>query len=194
MHFSLLLFIAMMAQDGQPHKNAVVYKCKDANGVTVFSQSPCSNDPTKVQQVDTSAALRVKGSDTSAIQAMSNGVAISNIDIKCASRKNAIAASYQSQLSSIDSEISELRRSKRFSNNNTAGATRDVQIETRISGLEQRKNVLIQARLQEQSFAQSDCDREAEAELKRQQQQQSAQKEMAVKPSTDAGNTQPAPN
>lgn len=52
----------------------------------------------------------------------------------------------------------------------------------------------LQASLQEQSFAQSDCDREAEAELKRQQQQQSAQKEMAVKPSTDAGNTQPTPN
>jgi hypothetical protein len=38
--------------------NAIVYKCTNADGSVVYSAEPCSNDPKKVQTIDTSPALR----------------------------------------------------------------------------------------------------------------------------------------
>ena len=37
---------------------AIVYKCTGADGTVIFSQNPCSTDPKKVQEIDTSAALK----------------------------------------------------------------------------------------------------------------------------------------
>lgn len=54
-----------LAQDDQaaaqppPARNrAIVYKCAGADGTVIFSDAPCSSDPKKVQEVDTSGALR----------------------------------------------------------------------------------------------------------------------------------------
>jgi hypothetical protein len=60
------LAFAQADQSGQsdqgtppPARNrAVVYKCMGADGTVIFSEAPCSADPKKVQEVDTSAALR----------------------------------------------------------------------------------------------------------------------------------------
>src|SRR5215831_12638244 len=41
-----------------PKNNAIVYKCTNADGSVVYSGDPCSNDPKKVQTIDTSSALR----------------------------------------------------------------------------------------------------------------------------------------
>jgi hypothetical protein len=41
-----------------PRNNAIVYKCTNADGSVVYSGDPCSNDPKKVQTIDTSSALR----------------------------------------------------------------------------------------------------------------------------------------
>lgn len=40
-----------------PRNRAIVYKCTGADGTIIFSESPCSTDPKKVQEVDTSGAL-----------------------------------------------------------------------------------------------------------------------------------------
>jgi len=48
------------AQAAQRNR-AIVYKCAGADGSVVFSQNPCSTDPKKVQEIDTSGAL-MKGS------------------------------------------------------------------------------------------------------------------------------------
>jgi hypothetical protein len=53
------------AQDDQPDQNAqpaprnraIVYKCAGKDGSVIFSQNPCSTDPKKVQEIDTSSAL-----------------------------------------------------------------------------------------------------------------------------------------
>jgi hypothetical protein len=44
------------AQSAQRNR-AIVYKCAGADGSVVFSQNPCSTDPKKVQEIDTSSAL-----------------------------------------------------------------------------------------------------------------------------------------
>src|SRR5512135_2862740 len=67
----ILIFAAAMlacglapAQDDQagqappPRNRAIVYKCTGADGTVIFSETPCSSDPKKVQEVDTSGALR----------------------------------------------------------------------------------------------------------------------------------------
>lgn len=42
-----------------PARNpAIVYKCMGADGSVIFSQTPCSTDPKKVKEIDTSGALR----------------------------------------------------------------------------------------------------------------------------------------
>ena len=50
-------------QNAQPaqRNGAIVYKCAGADGSVVYSQNPCSTDPKKVQEIDTSGAL-MKGS------------------------------------------------------------------------------------------------------------------------------------
>ncbi len=47
-------------QSAQPavRNKAIVYKCAGADGSVVFSEKPCSNDPKKVQEIDTSGALK----------------------------------------------------------------------------------------------------------------------------------------
>jgi hypothetical protein len=47
-------------QSAQPaaRNRAIVYKCAGADGSVVFSENPCSNDPKKVQEIDTSGALK----------------------------------------------------------------------------------------------------------------------------------------
>jgi len=46
-------------QNAQPEarNRAIVYKCAGADGSVIFSQNPCSTDPKKVQEIDTSSAL-----------------------------------------------------------------------------------------------------------------------------------------
>lgn len=47
------------ADQAAPARNrAIVYKCTGADGTIIFSESPCSTDPKKVQEVDTSGALK----------------------------------------------------------------------------------------------------------------------------------------
>jgi len=42
-----------------PARNrAIAYKCMGADGTVIFSESPCSTDPKKVQEIDTSSALK----------------------------------------------------------------------------------------------------------------------------------------
>ena len=52
---------SVAAQTSEPapqRKSAVVYKCAAADGSVTFSDKPCSTDPKKIQQIDTSGALR----------------------------------------------------------------------------------------------------------------------------------------
>ena len=42
----------------KPTANATYYSCKGADGSVVFSGTPCSTDPSKMREIDTSAALR----------------------------------------------------------------------------------------------------------------------------------------
>lgn len=146
-----VMFVLSAALAGSPS----VYKCKDANGVVVFSQQPCGKD---AQTVDTSAALRVP-SDTGAsmTEALSHSVDKSQLEIDCANRRDNAARSYGAELNGIDAQIRALRRSKLYSNDNNAGQTRDLSIETQISGLETRRSSITTAITQQQMAIDSDC-------------------------------------
>ena len=41
-----------------PRNRAIAYKCMGADGTVIFSENPCSTDPKKVQEIDTSSALK----------------------------------------------------------------------------------------------------------------------------------------
>lgn len=46
------------ADEPAPRRNTTVYKCTGADGSVVYADAPCSADPHKVQEIDTSSALR----------------------------------------------------------------------------------------------------------------------------------------
>jgi hypothetical protein len=89
------------AQADQADKNAnaaernraIVYKCAGTDGSVIFSQNPCSTDPKKVQEIDTSGALKTgSGGHQRDIAA---GVADSN----CRSR------AHQSAYGTLDTDL-----------------------------------------------------------------------------------------
>ena len=41
-----------------PRNRAIAYKCVSADGTVIFSENPCSTDPKKVQEIDTSTSLK----------------------------------------------------------------------------------------------------------------------------------------
>ena len=56
---AMLACMSASAQTDPPptHRNTTVFKCTGADGSVVFSEAPCSADPNKVQEVDTSRSL-----------------------------------------------------------------------------------------------------------------------------------------
>jgi hypothetical protein len=149
-----------------------VYKCGSPAGVVVFSQTPCGKDATEVD-----AAPRVKPQAPSAsISEISDSVKMSQIGINCANSRTNIARSYDVQLASIDRSVRDLRVSKRYSNNNLAGATRDQSIETQIQTLELRRSGIVQSMNQALADVDRRCDADREAELKRQAEARAASK------------------
>jgi len=80
-----------------PRNRAIAYKCVGADGTVIFSERPCSTDPKKVQEIDTSAALKTgSGGHQRDIAA---GVADSN----CRSR------AHQSAYGTLDSDLQASR-------------------------------------------------------------------------------------
>ena len=99
-----LLTTAVFAQTNAPPPtkatpNATYYSCKGADGSVVFSGTPCSNDPSKMREIDTSAALRAgSGGSTDAGQA---SAAQSPSDDDC--HKAAYKAAYSNMSVNADS-------------------------------------------------------------------------------------------
>ncbi len=76
-----------------------VYKCKDASGNPVFSQSPCSTDPTAVEVVDTSRALKT-GSGSPLADASDD------VDA-CAAGERTITEQYAAAQAELEKQIAE---------------------------------------------------------------------------------------
>lgn len=172
MFAATLVFLAatVSAQDAAQspaptRKPGLVYKCKDAKtGALTFSQVPCAAD---AATVDTSKALR-SGPANSAVTDISDSVTLTNLDIECRQRRQSIAERYGREVDEIDAAIARLRSSKAYSYNNTAGATRNVGIETQIGTYEQRRTSLIESSRDEQRSVDEDCRDRRKAEVARQ--------------------------
>lgn len=78
-----------------------VFRCTDARGNPVFSQSPCSADPGKMEVVDTSRALKTG----------SGGLAAAPGEDACAKREREITENYATDNAKLDRQIAELRTS-----------------------------------------------------------------------------------
>ncbi|MGE4071162.1 MAG: DUF4124 domain-containing protein [Lysobacterales bacterium] len=77
-----------------------VYKCKDASGNPVFSQSPCSADPAAVETVDTSRALKT-GSGGPVADAADDADS-------CAAKEQEISRQYAAANAKLERQIAEL--------------------------------------------------------------------------------------
>jgi len=81
-------------QNAQPARNrAIVYKCAGKDGSVIFSENPCSNDPKKVQEIDTSSALKTGSGGH--LRDIAAGVA----DTDCRSR------AHQSAYGNLDTDL-----------------------------------------------------------------------------------------
>jgi len=117
-----------------------VYRCK-VDGATVYSQTPCAESAEKVEvkeQPPMGAASeeqlrQMKANYESRIAGTKAGLAEAAC-IEDASRR--IYTPFKNREAIAREKIRRLRTSMAYSNNNTAGATRDTGLQTEISGLE----------------------------------------------------------
>ena len=143
-----------------------VYKCVDANGTTVFSPNPCSNDPGKVTEVDTSRAL-LRG-DSPAVRDISNSVAINSIDHNCKLEIQSTSGEGDFEIATYTRQINSLKASESRYNDNAAGAAMIAATETRIASVE-AKRLAAQTRIEDRlTRINEDCQKRRDEEVRRQ--------------------------
>ena len=124
-----------------PSLSAEIYKC-EKDGRPVFSDQPCGPEATTVQLKEQPAIFNTDGGENSADGALLTAQAehaSAQRKIKEHERK---IAKHQRDL---DNELSALRRSKSFSTNSLAGATRDVSISNEMTAVTEKYKALIAA-------------------------------------------------
>lgn len=159
---SVLLLAALLSGPAFGQK---VYKCTDERGTTVFSQRPCSADPSKVSTVDTSSALKTGTGGSVAEQG--EFAAMNEVDRRCRVRLDNIAGTYAGRRQRIANEIAALEARARRANNNLAGATLESGIRQQIAGLAGERGTLASAEAQEMQAAREECRIQKEAEQTR---------------------------
>jgi hypothetical protein len=87
-----------------PRNNAIVYKCVNADGSVVYSGTPCSNDPKKVETIDTSPALRTGSGGHQ------NEIAASVADSDCRSGAYRITHGNSDRIDASNRQIAEYRQ------------------------------------------------------------------------------------
>lgn len=159
---SVLLLAALLSGPAFGQK---VYKCTDERGTTVFSQRPCSADPSKVSTVDTSSALKTGTGGSVAEQG--EFAAMNEVDRRCRVRLDNIAGTYAGRRQRIANDIAALEAQAANANNNLAGATFESGLRQQIAGLAAERGALASAEAQEMQAAREQCRIEREAEQAR---------------------------
>ncbi len=132
-----------------------VFKCQGENGVTVFSQRPCADDPAKVEQVDTSRSLKT-GSGGS-VESQSEFAQLNSVRRNCDNRIASINSRYNAQRGRIGGEIARLEAEASRANNNLAGATWEAGLRQQIAGLMAERGALASAEAQELAAVRAEC-------------------------------------
>lgn len=84
-----------------------VYKCVDSQGTTVFSQTPCSDDPAGMQSVDTAQALKTATAVPEPLSERTKGaIALGGVE-RCISEQDAAIARANVELARIDRSMLE---------------------------------------------------------------------------------------
>ncbi|MCB1934147.1 MAG: DUF4124 domain-containing protein [Candidatus Accumulibacter sp.] len=154
-----------------------VYKCTAANGTTEFSQRPCSDDPDKVQTVDTSRSLKTGSGGSVADQ--SDFASMNEVRRRCQVRLDNISSRYAGQRRRIADEIAALESRVARTNNNLAGATLESGLRQQIAGLAAERGSLSTAESQEMQAAREQCAAEELAEQERIDRDKAAREEKA---------------
>jgi hypothetical protein len=167
---TFLATAAMALASGAAFAAGTIYKCKDANGGTIFSPMPCGKD---AKEVDTSAALRTGTAPN--VQGVSDRAAVSTIDGDCAGRRRSIDDNANFELERIEKEVRAFRNEMNISANNYAGATRDNGIRDQIAGAESRRADILSNQRRDTAELDKSCAEQRSAELKREADRDAAQ-------------------
>jgi hypothetical protein len=134
---------------------AAFYQCDDENGNKVFSQTPCGDQPAKIEVAPIpylGGAPVAEAAPPSEVTAPQGAVSEVDRSIKARSLRLSIhnregqIKSYQKQL---DAEQAELKRRKYTARNNQAGATLEQAIATEMRAVTDRYQIKIDATRQE---------------------------------------------
>lgn len=130
---ALLATLAMAA----PVAAQTVYKCTDANGNPVFSQTPCSPQAEELhlRVIEPTAADRAAAADR---LSRPSSVGLDGDERVCMERAHRLAYDGPNrQLRTYRQRLAHLERRTRYTNNNLAGATLEAALREEISGIHQ---------------------------------------------------------
>jgi hypothetical protein len=166
-----------------------VYKCVDEHGTTEFSPTPCSDDPAKVEAVDTSDSLRTGSGGSIAEQG--EMAQLNTVKRQCAARLDGIASNYGAQYARIARETTRLNNAIAEADKDLAGASwesgrrpqltaRATELREQLTGLTTERGTLGAAEANERMAAEGQCAEQLQAEQVRQAKAQKAREAEAV--------------
>ncbi|WP_101926984.1 MULTISPECIES: DUF4124 domain-containing protein [Luteimonas] len=171
------LVLAGLAAGFAQDAAAQVYKCKAADGSTVYAQQPCGANATEVQ-VRAGPTAAPAGSESSNYAAIARSTALSGAAIRernCVARQEAdIYRPFQARKASQEQQIAGLNANLARANNNLAGATWSTGLRNQISALRESISRDQLAADSQMASARQQCAAErqrAEEEIRRQAEQ-----------------------
>ncbi len=181
---ALLAVIASGAFAADP-----IYKCKGADGQTIYSQRPCAAD---AQEVKVRVA-QPNAADVAAAQARERNAALnmegSHIQSgagNCLGNAEAnINGPMEKRVAGLQSQINALETRTRYANNNLAGAQLEAGLRDQIAGLQQAIATERSSAALALSTAQQNCEterRRKEDELQRKREEESAERQTEPPP------------
>lgn len=138
-----------------------VYKCTNANGTIEFAERPCSDDPAKVETVDTSRSLLTGSGGSLAEQA--EFARMNDIRRTCDTRAAALADRYRQQYNRISRDVADLEKRIAGIDYRLRGG-QQPELRKQITALASERNELESAETVERSTLQLQCEREVQAE------------------------------
>lgn len=169
-----------------PHATAAVYKCKNEQGATVYSEKPCGKDAAEVKVRNFEPTVDSSG-NFKAMQSNNEKAGIARDEEWCVRNANdRIYLPLKSRIASINAEIAKLENATLYATNDVAGATFAGGLRQQVAGLIQSRSTELAAADSQMSAERSRCAQERnrrDDEFRRREEAEQQAQQQAQQPS-----------
>ena len=164
----VLFFVGMLAI-ANAASGQTVFKCKNPDGTSTYSEKPCSKDASSVQQINVRAPQPPTVDPAAAenmekIRLSNEKAGIARGEEYCLrDASDRIYPPLRRRVAEIDTKIAQLRNAIRYSSNNLAGATFANGLREQISTLEQIRSTEMTSADSQMSSERTRCAEERRA-------------------------------